>query len=103
MHLLLWTMLLLGEVSSSALAAEVRSPDPSARVNETALAAQQALRAAGQEILMVKGAISKVDQHTGQVEVQTPQGASILSFTPDAVKALQVGQPAVVELVPRQE
>ena len=103
MRRLLWTMLLIGGLAPSALCAEARSPDPSARAQETALAAQQALRAAGQEILMVKGAISKVDRHTGRVEVQTPQGPSILSFTPDAVKALQVGQPAVVELVPRQE
>ena len=102
-NLLLWAMLWIGGLSPSAFSAEVRPFDPSARANNTALAAQQALRAADQEILMVDGAISKIDAQTGQVEVQTPQGVSILRLAPEAVKALKVGQPAVVELVPRQK
>jgi len=101
--LLLCTAFLIGGLVPSALAAEARAPDPTARANQTALAAQQALQAAEQEIFIVKGTISKVDSHTGQVEVQTPHGLSTLSFAPDAVKVLKVGQPAVVELVPRQE
>lgn len=101
--LLLWVMLVIIGLALSALSAEVHSPDPSARANETALAAQQALQAAEQEILMVKGSISKVDTHTGRVEVQTAEGISTLSFAPETVKALQMGQPVVVELVPRQE
>jgi hypothetical protein len=98
-----WIILVLGGFAASALSAEVRSPDPSTRANATALAAQQAPRAAAQEILMVEGTISRVDPHTGQVEVQTSEGVSALSFAPHAVKALQVGQPVVVELVPRHE
>jgi|GEM_PF-6334879 len=100
--LVLATLLLVG-LASSAVAEEAHPPDPSTRANETALAAQRALVAAGQEILMAEGTISKVDPRTGQVEVRTSHGLSTLSLAPDAVKALKVGQPAVVELVPRQE
>lgn len=101
--LLAWGSLLLGGLVSPVFSAETSTPDPSARANETALAAQQALQAATQKTLMVTGTISKVDLHTGQVEVQTPQGRSTLSLEPETVKGLKVGQAAVVELVPRQE
>lgn len=101
--LLAWALLFTGGLATAALSAEGSQPDPAARATETALAAQQALQAAEQEIYTVKRSICKIDPHTGQVEVQTPQGLSTLSLTPDAAKRLQVGQPAVVELVPRQD
>ncbi len=101
--LLLEVIFLIGVFVTSALGAEVRSPDASMRANDTALTAQQALQAAEQQTLIVQGLINKIDLHTGQVEVQTPQGVSTLSLSPNGVKALKVGQPVVVELVPRQE
>jgi hypothetical protein len=101
--LLLWTVLWIAGLAAAVFAAEVDLPDPAARANQTALAAQQALQAATQGIFSVQGTISKIDHNTGQVEVKSSQGISTLSLAPEAVKELKVGQTVIVELVPRHE